>query len=165
MSTPAERSQCESWPPGTTGQPEDLTAPHFDSSALLVIDVQVDFLDEGAWTIAGTSDRLARIAALAAAYRSVARPIVHVVRPYDGDDVDLVRRTALREGAQMVRPGSPGAQIAPQLLPRGVAEGDDGLVGARPFTSGASCCHRPNQHPADAACLTAAQVQHRCSRP
>jgi nicotinamidase-related amidase len=98
--------------------PEDLTAaPHFDSSALLVIDVQVDFLDGGAWTIAGTSDRLPRMAALAAVYRSAARPIVHVVRLYDGDDVDLVRRAALRAGARMVRPGSPGAQIAPQLLP------------------------------------------------
>jgi nicotinamidase-related amidase len=114
---PAERSSCESRLVGTTGQPGDLTAPNFDSSALLIIDVQVDFLDGGAWTIAGTSDRLPRMAALAAAYRSATRPIVHVVRLYDGDDVDLVRRAAVRLGAQMVRPGSPGAQIAPQLLP------------------------------------------------
>src|SRR5689334_11544278 len=78
--------------------------------------MQVDFLDGGAWTIAGTSDRLARMAELVAAYRSAGLPVVHVVRLYDGDDVDLVRRAALREGAQMVRPGSPGAQIAPQLL-------------------------------------------------
>jgi nicotinamidase-related amidase len=114
---------------GTTGQSEDLTAPHFDSSALLVIDVQVDFLDEGAWTIAGTSDRLPRIAALAAAYRAAGRPIVHAVRLYDGDDVDLVRRAALRAGARMVRPGSPGAQIAPQLLPDpGFALDSDGLL-------------------------------------
>jgi len=102
---------------GTTGQPEDLTAPHFDSSVLLVIDVQVDFLDDGAWTIGGTSDRLPRMAELVAAYRSAARPIVHVVRLYEGDDVDLVRRAALREGVRMVRPGSPGSQIARQLLP------------------------------------------------
>ena len=102
---------------GTTGRAEDPTAPHFDSSALLVIDVQADFLDEGAWTIVGTSDRLPRMVELTAAYRSAGRPIVHVVRLYDGDDVDLVRRAALRAGARMVRPGSPGAQIAPQLLP------------------------------------------------
>ena len=102
---------------GTTDRPEDLTAPHFASSALLVIDVQVDFLDGAAWTIAGTSDRLPRMAELVTAYRSAARPIVHAVRLYDGDDVDLVRRAALRQGARMVRPGSPGAQIAPQLLP------------------------------------------------
>jgi nicotinamidase-related amidase len=102
---------------GTTGQIEDLTAPHFDSSVLLIIDVQVDYLDGGAWTIAGTSDKLPRMAELAAAYRSAARPVVHVVRLYEGDDVDLVRRAALRRGARMVRPGSPGSQIAPQLLP------------------------------------------------
>jgi len=101
---------------GTTAQ-DDFTAPHFDSSALLVIDVQGDFLDGGAWTIAGTSERLPRMTELVAAYRAAARPIVHVVRLYDGDDVDLVRRAELRRGAQMARPGSPGAQIAPQLLP------------------------------------------------
>jgi nicotinamidase-related amidase len=52
---------------------------------------------------------------LVTAYRSAALPIVHVVRLYDGDDVDLVRRAAVRAGMPMVRPGSPGAQIAPQL--------------------------------------------------
>lgn len=102
---------------GTTGQLDDLTAPHFASSVLLVIDAQVDFLDGGAWTIAGTSDKLPRMAELVAAYRSAALPVVHVVRLYEGDDVDLVRRAALRGGARMVRPGSPGSQIAPQLLP------------------------------------------------
>ena len=101
---------------GTTAQ-DDFTAPHFDSSALLVIDVQADFLDGGAWTVAGTSGRLPRMTELVAAYRAAGRPIVHVVRLYDGDDVDLVRRAELRRGAQMARPGSPGAQIAPQLLP------------------------------------------------
>lgn len=103
---------------GTTDRrPEDLTAPQFDSSALLVIDVQADFLDGGAYTIAGTSDRLPRMVELVMAYRSAALPIVHVVRLYDGDDVDLVRRAAVHAGMQMVRPGSPGAQIAPQLRP------------------------------------------------
>ena len=54
---------------------------------------------------------------LVVAYRSTALPIVHVVRLYDGADVDLVRRAAVRAGMRMVRPGSPGAQIAPQLRP------------------------------------------------
>jgi nicotinamidase-related amidase len=120
-----------------TGGPGDLTAPHFDMSVLLVIDVQVDFLDEGAWTVDGTSDRLAAMAALAAAYRSAARPIVHVVRLYDGDDVDLVRRAALRDGARMVRPDSPGAQIAPQLLPDpGIALDSRALLAAELQTVG-----------------------------
>ena len=103
---------------GTTDRrPEDLTAPHFGSSALLVIDVQADFLDGGRYTVAGTSDRLPQMLELVAAYRSAALPIVHVVRLYDGDDVDLVRRAAVRAGMRMVRPDSPGAQIATQLLP------------------------------------------------
>ena len=107
---------------GTTARDGDFTAPHFGSSALLVIDVQADFLDGGASTVAGTSERLPRMAELVAAYRSAGRPVVHVIRLYEGDDVDLVRRGALRAGARLVRPGSPGAQIAPQLLP------DPGLV-------------------------------------
>ena len=102
---------------GTTGQIEDLTPPHFDSSVLRpIIDVQVDYLDGGAWTIAGTSDRLPRMAEL---WRpTIGSPaVVAVVRLYEGDDVDLVRRAVLRTGARMVRPGSPGSQIAPRLLP------------------------------------------------
>jgi nicotinamidase-related amidase len=115
---PAEWLSCQTRPVGTTDRrPEDLTAPQFESSALLVIDVQADFLDGGACTIAGTSERLPRMVELVMAYRSAALPIVHAVRLYDGDDVDLVRRAAVRAGMQMVRPGSPGAQIAPQLGP------------------------------------------------
>ena len=96
---------------------DGFTAPHFESSGLLVIDTQVDFLDGGASPIAGTSDRLPEMTRLVEAYRAAGRPIVHVIRLYDGDDVDLVRRAALREGLQLVRPGSAGARIAPSLLP------------------------------------------------
>lgn len=94
-----------------------LTVPHFGSSALLVIDTQIDFLDGGASPIAGTSDRLPEMAQLVEAYRSAGRPIVHVIRLYDGDDVDLVRRASIQAGARIVRPGSAGARIAPSLLP------------------------------------------------
>ena len=113
---------------GATDRDDDFTAPHFQSSALLIIDVQADFLDDGAWTVTGTSDCLPHLAELVVAYRSVSRPVVHVVRLYDGDDVDLVRRPVLRGGARMVRPGSPGAQIAPQLLPDPAAALDTGAL-------------------------------------
>lgn len=106
-----------------------FTEPHFASSALLVIDTQADFLDGGASPIAGTSDRLPAMARLVEAYRSAGRPIVHVVRLYDGDDVDLVRRAAIRDGAPIVRPGSAGAQIAPALLPGVDLDGDLLLAG------------------------------------
>lgn len=102
---------------GTPTSDESFTAPHIASSALLVIDTQVDFLDGGANPVAGTSARLPGIVRLVQAYRSTGRPIVHVVRLYDGDDVDLVRRAAVRDGAPMLRPGSAGAQLAPGLLP------------------------------------------------
>lgn len=100
--------------------PEELdpyTRPHFERSALLVIDTQRDFLDEGVSPIAGTSQRLPRIEELVRAYRSAKRPIVHVVRIYEGDDIDLVRRRALTSDGRVVRAGTAGADIPAELLP------------------------------------------------
>lgn len=111
---------------------DEFTAPHFNSSALLVIDTQVDFLDDGASPIVGTSGRLPKITRLVETYRSAGRPIVHVIRLYDGDDVDLVRRAALRDGVSIVRPGSAGAQIAPSLMPdRDVELDSEALLAGR----------------------------------
>lgn len=62
------------------------------------------------------------------AYRSAGQPIVHVFRLYDGDDVDLVRRAAIRNGARIVRPGSAGVRIAPYLLPDPEVELDSGAL-------------------------------------
>lgn len=42
---------------GTSAPDGSLTAPNFGSSALLVIDTQVDFLDGSESPIAGTSNR------------------------------------------------------------------------------------------------------------
>jgi nicotinamidase-related amidase len=94
-----------------------FTEPHLETSALLVIDMQADFLDDGPAAFAGTSAVLPELIGLVTAYRAAGRPIVHVVRLYQGDDVDLVRRAALRAGAPVVRPGSAGARVAPGLLP------------------------------------------------
>jgi len=82
-----------------------------------VIDTQVDFMDGGASPIAGTSDRLPETTRLVEAYRSTGRPVVHVIRLYNGDDIDLLRRSAIHQGAPIVRLGSTGAPIAPALLP------------------------------------------------
>src|SRR5206468_1613684 len=56
---------------------------------------------------------------LAAAFRGAGRPIVHVVRLYrpDGSNVDLCRRRAVADGARLVLAGSPGAELAPGLVP------------------------------------------------
>lgn len=102
--------------------PEDVdphTAPELHRSALVVIDTQVDFLDGGTNPVPGTTRVLPTIRRLLQAWREAHRPIVHVVRLYDGSDVDLPRRTLIDAGAALVRPGSPGSQIAPPLLPAG----------------------------------------------
>jgi nicotinamidase-related amidase len=96
------------------------TSPRPGSAALILIDVQRDFYEEDAPAlIEGTSEAIPAMAELAAAFRAKQLPIVHTVRLYlpDGSNVDLVRRRAVRNGARVARPGSPGSQIAPQLLP------------------------------------------------
>ena len=93
--------------------------PDLARSALIVIDAQVDFLDGGANPIEGTTAVLPAIRSLLAAHRGAGRPIVHVVRLYDGEDVDRPRRTAIDAGAALVRPGSRGSQIAPELRAAG----------------------------------------------
>ncbi|MFD4181631.1 cysteine hydrolase family protein [Rhodococcus sp. NPDC058514] len=86
-------------------------APHLAESALLVVDTQRDFVDGGSSPIPGTSQVLPAIARLLDAYRAARLPIVHIVRLYAGDDVDLVRRSAIAAGAPMARPGTAGSQI------------------------------------------------------
>jgi nicotinamidase-related amidase len=106
------------------GDLDDYVAPEIARSALVVIDTQVDFVDGGSSPIGGTTTVLPNIVRLLEAFRAAALPIVHVVRLYEGDEVDLVRRTAVRSGARMVRTGTPGSQIAPELRPEGSDELD-----------------------------------------
>lgn len=96
----------------------DPTSPEWDASALLVIDMQRDFIDEdGSAPIPGTTDVLPRLATLVAAFRESGRPIVHIVRLYQGDDIDLPRRALVASGVSLVAPGSPGAEVPHSLLP------------------------------------------------
>jgi nicotinamidase-related amidase len=110
-------------------EPADLaadpwTAPQWDRVALLTIDTQADFIEGGATPVPGTAAVLPAIAGLTAAFRRANAPIIHVVRLYPDDDVDLVRRSLLASGAPVVRPGSPGSQPAPAILPPGAPELD-----------------------------------------
>ena len=101
-------------------------APRWESAALVTIDMQRDFLSESPFGIAGTTEILPRLGQLADAFRTAGKPIVHIVRLHQGDDVDRVRRTLVESGADFVRPGSPG-----RLIPLGVApeaELDDALL-------------------------------------
>ncbi|QBJ94760.1 cysteine hydrolase [Rhodococcus sp. ABRD24] len=108
---------------------DEYLRPHLGSSALLVIDMQNDFTDDGPLPVPGTDRVLPRLTELVEAYRNSSKPIVHVVRLYDGDDVDLVRRTAIaRDNAAIARPGSRGSQIVDGLLPRDAPRLDSELL-------------------------------------
>jgi nicotinamidase-related amidase len=90
----------QAWKSGRTGtRPSNdaFTTPHFEFSALLVIDTQVDFLDEGVNPITGTSDRLPEMTRLVETYRSTGRPIVHVDQ--------AVRGKRCRPGPPRCHPG------------------------------------------------------------
>lgn len=102
-------------PPTWVADADEPVTPHLESSALLIIDTQTDFVDGGANPIAGTTAVLPKVTALQSAFRAAGRPVIHVVRIYAGDDVDRVRRTALAAGARTVAPDSDGSQVVPEL--------------------------------------------------
>ncbi len=109
---------------------DPYTAPEFAASALITIDTQRDFLDGQPLEISGTSAVLPAIARLLDAYRRTGAPIVHIVRLYlrDGSNADLCRRGLVRDGARAVEPGSPGSQLAPELLGDPGVQLDAGLL-------------------------------------
>ncbi|MFJ8581022.1 cysteine hydrolase family protein [Micromonospora sp. NPDC093277] len=100
----------------------DYTEPHWQSSGLILIDMQVDFAEGGSSPIAGTAAVAPNVARLSAAFRAAGRPVVHVVRLYDpaGTDVDLTRRELIESGARIVAPRSAGSAII-----AGLAASDD----------------------------------------
>jgi nicotinamidase-related amidase len=112
---------------------DPYVAPDLGSAALITIDVQRDTLDGQPFEIPGTSAALPRMGRLAAAFRSSGRPIVHVVRLYraDGTNADPCRRRAVEDGARLVIAGSPGAELAPGLLPAPVHLDPDTLLAGR----------------------------------
>lgn len=101
--------------PTWDAETDEPITPHVQSSVLLIIDTQVDFVEGGTSPIAGTSDIVPELASLRSAFRAAGRPVVHVVRIYAGEDVDRARRTALATGAPLVAPDSSGSQVVPEL--------------------------------------------------
>lgn len=93
----------------------DYLSPHWPRSALIIIDVQNDFVD----TVPGTSGVLPALERLTSVFRLAGRPVVHIVRSYAAgeSDVDIVRRAAIESGEAAVAPGTAGATIASGLLP------------------------------------------------
>lgn len=103
------------------------TRPLAGSAALVLIDVQRDFLDipgvDAPMPVVGTRAAIPAMAKLATAFRQRGLPIVHVVRLYEpnGSNVDPVRRQSIEQGARIAVPGSAGSQIAAELVPNVVA--------------------------------------------
>lgn len=97
----------------------DYTGIHWERSALVLVDLQADFIDQ-AMPVPGTAAVLPAAAALADAFRQAHRPVVHVIRYYPpgGSDVDAVRRERIESGARIAAPGSAGS-----LIPAGVTGG------------------------------------------
>lgn len=114
------------------------TCPLAGSAALMLIDVQRDFLDipgsDAPMPVDGTRAAIPAMAKLATAFRERGLPIVHVVRLYrpDGSNVDVVRRESIARGARIAVPGSAGSQIAAELLPN-IVELDHELLLAGGF--------------------------------
>jgi nicotinamidase-related amidase len=98
---------------------QSATAAEFHASALITIDTQRDFLDDGGSPIPGTSAALPAMRHLVEAFREAARPIVHIVRIYehDGSNAERCRRELLAGGAQLVVRNSNGSQLARELQP------------------------------------------------
>jgi nicotinamidase-related amidase len=111
-------------------QQVSYTAPDFASMALITIDTQRDTLDGGSLEILGTTGILPRMQRLLQAFRRTQVPIVHVVRLYkeDGSNVDLCRRSMVESGVAILRPGSPGSELASELLPDPGIQLDAGLL-------------------------------------
>jgi len=98
---------------------DKYTQPDFSSIALITIDTQRDMLDGQPFEIPGTSAVLPQMQRLLRAFRRAGKPIVHIVRLYkgDGSNVDLCRRSLIEGGKVILRPGTPGCELAPELLP------------------------------------------------
>lgn len=116
----------------------DYVSPHWDRAALLVIDVQQDFLDEGSAPVRGTSDVLDAIKSLIEGFRSAGLPIAHIVRLYDTEtgDVDLVRRADLEERPGLVAPGTEGSQLVQHLFETPVVLHAEQLLSGAPQVIG-----------------------------
>jgi nicotinamidase-related amidase len=107
-----------------------IPTPEFASAALVTIDTQRDVLDDGGFPIRGTSAALPAMRRLLDIFRATRRPIVHVVRLYerDGRNAEPCRRELLAAGAELVIRGTPGCQLASELLPDPDLLLDDALL-------------------------------------
>jgi nicotinamidase-related amidase len=109
----------------------EYVRPHRDSAVLLTIDVQNDFTGAGGpAAIDGTAEAVPRMQRLVETFRAEKLPIVHVIRLYerDGSNVDRCRRALIESGAELVRPGTEGAELVEALKPSAGLQLDAGRL-------------------------------------
>lgn len=90
------------------------------STALLIVDMQNDFVREGAPArIAGALATVPRVIELLAAARAHKWLVVHVIREYaaDGSNVELPRRNSFLSAGGYAVAGTAGAEIVAALTP------------------------------------------------
>ncbi len=109
------------------------TEPNYKTSAVITIDTQCDTLDGQPLEIPGTSAALPNIRAILDAYRKNVLPVVHIVRIYrrDGNNVDLCRKEAVENGADILLEGSSGCELATGMFDGKVRLDPDLLLSGR----------------------------------
>lgn len=107
-----------------------MLTPLPEHSALITIDAQRDTLAGQPLGALGRADQVAApLASLAAGFREAGLPVVHVVRLYlaDGSNAEPSRRELVSGPTPILRPGTPGRLLLPELVP-GDPELDDELL-------------------------------------
>jgi nicotinamidase-related amidase len=76
--------------PTCAGDHRPHLVPHWQTAALVIIDMQRDFLSESSHGVPGTTEVVPALRRLTDGFRVATRPIVHVVRLYQpgGGDAD-----------------------------------------------------------------------------
>jgi nicotinamidase-related amidase len=100
---------------------DKYTSADWQNSALITIDTQNDFtLPNSPFKITGTLEIVPKMRQVLDTFRSMCKPIIHVIRLYnpDGSNVDLCRRRAVAElGKKLVIAGTKGAELVEELKP------------------------------------------------
>jgi nicotinamidase-related amidase len=100
---------------------DKYTSADWENSALITIDTQNDFtLPNSPFKITGTLGIVPKMRQVLDMFRSMRKPIIHVIRLYnpDGSNVDLCRRRAVAElGKKLVIARTKGAELVEELKP------------------------------------------------
>nr|WP_287411965.1 isochorismatase family cysteine hydrolase [Pseudodesulfovibrio sp.] len=124
-------------------QQDPHTCPTFDSCALIVIDMQNDFVQpEGTASRPEALEILPQTITLIETFRKAHKHIAHVMRLYNqnGQKAEPCRRTQLENGTEFVIPDTWGAQIADGLLPKGTVIDHEVLQWGTPISISAKEC-------------------------